>query len=103
MTTNSFFNKIIQSIKNSNIEIENCIFIIPNKRASNILKSELSKIYEPPFFAPTILSLRNLLKKYSEISILSELELLCILYKEYCKLFKEQDEFDVFSKWPKAF
>ncbi len=102
MTTNSFYNKIIQSVKISNIEIENCTFIIPNKRASNILKSELSKIYEPPFFAPTILSIEEFIEEVSEISTLSELELLCILYNEYCNLFEDKDEFDVFSKWAKS-
>ena len=97
----SFIKEVLEDLKNSNANFSKLVFILPSKRSGTILKSELSKLVNQTFFAPSIISIEEFVEVLSNLKTLSNVELLFAFYKVYLEDTEKNDQesFDSFSKW----
>ena len=79
-------------------EISDFCFVFPNKRAGLFFKKELAAVMDgkTPIFAPSMLSINNLLLNYSDIKEAEHVTLLFQLYTVYKRVTKSDDTFDNF-------
>ena len=112
MNAKSFLYRVAQSIKDKkNIDFEDTLIVLPNKRAKNFL---LKYVYNEnkPIFLFDIVSIDDLVKNnvYDKI-ITDKLPLIYILYKSYCKIYyshnplaegEQKESFTDFYTWGKT-
>ncbi|HOH71246.1 MAG TPA: PD-(D/E)XK nuclease family protein [Paludibacteraceae bacterium] len=79
-------------------EISDFCFVFPNKRAGLFFKKELAAVMDSktPIFAPSMLSINNLLLNYSDIKEAEHVTLLFQLYTVYKRVTQSDDTFDNF-------
>ena len=79
-------------------EISDFCFVFPNKRAGLFFKKELAAVMngKTPIFAPSMLSINNLLLNYSDIKEAEHVTLLFQLYTVYKRVTQSDDTFDNF-------
>lgn len=79
-------------------EISDFCFVFPNKRAGLFFKKELAAVMDSktPIFAPSMLSINNLLLNYSDLKEAEHVTLLFQLYTVYKRVTKSDDTFDNF-------
>ncbi|HQC05161.1 MAG TPA: PD-(D/E)XK nuclease family protein, partial [Paludibacteraceae bacterium] len=79
-------------------EISDFCFVFPNKRAGLFFKKELAAVMDgkTPIFAPSMLSINNLLLNYSDLKEAEHVTLLFQLYTVYKRVTKSDDTFDNF-------
>jgi len=79
-------------------EISDFCFVFPNKRAGLFFKKELAAVMDgkTPIFAPSMLSINNLLLNYSDIKEAEHVTLLFQLYTVYKRVTQSDDTFDNF-------
>lgn len=91
------FNKFGTSISNKTI-------VLPNKRAKVFLIDALKKYSTQTLFAPSIISIEDLVQDLSNIQSIDNVQLLFEFYKIYTDLTKSQNiqSFDQFANWGKT-
>lgn len=76
--------------------------IIPNKRAAVYIQKYLVDLIEKPFFAPKIITINEWIDQYTDERIVSQTELLFLLYSIHLEIEKQDAEsFNDFIKWGK--
>ena len=97
----SFLQIVLSELTKNKVNLSDCIFILPNKRAGLFLKEALSYTIEKSVFSPDILPIDDFITSLSGLSKISNTELLFEFYSVY-KLNtkkKEQNNFEDFIKW----
>ena len=97
----SFLKIVLSELTKNKVNLSDCIFILPNKRAGLFLKEALSYTIEKSVFSPDILPIDDFITSLSGLSKISNTELLFEFYSVY-KLNtkkKEQNNFEDFIKW----
>ena len=97
----SFLQIVVSELTKNKVNLSDCIFILPNKRAGLFLKEALSYTIEKNIFSPDILPIDDFITSLSGLSKISNTELLFEFYSVY-KLNtkkKEQNNFEDFIKW----
>ena len=97
-----FIKKALNDINSKDIGFNDCVFILPNKRAGVVLLYVISNQIDSISFAPQILSIEEFVTELSDLKPIKSIELLFELYEVYKKFINGQDEiedFDSFSKW----
>lgn len=99
MTT--FIYDVLEDLQKNGENLSDVTFILPSKRAGLFLKNQLSKVINTTIFAPQILSIEEFVEDLSQISSISNTELLFEFYTSYTQLTKKEqlDTFESFSKW----
>ena len=100
-TMQSFLKIVLSELTKNKVNLSDCIFILPNKRAGLFLKEALSYTIEKSVFSPDILPIDDFITSLSGLSKISNTELLFEFYSVY-KLNtkkKEQNNFEDFIKW----
>ena len=100
-TMQSFIKIVLSELSKKKVNLSDCVFILPNKRAGLFLKEAISSTIEKNIFSPDILPIDDFITSLSGLSKISNTELLFEFYSVY-KLnthTQEQNEFEDFIKW----
>lgn len=85
---------------NREIDLSQVAFVFPNRRSGKFFQYYLGKIDEvKPMFSPKILTINSLMSELSQLKQVDKIELLFVLYEEYCKLHSNSESFDKFVFW----
>ncbi len=100
---NTFLGEVCQKIYDTHQnELDEVVIIIPNRRASVYIHKHLSDHFDSPFFAPKITTINEWIDENTEEEIISQTELLFLLFDIYVDVDKEEaEDFDSFLKWGK--
>ena len=100
-TMQSFLKIVLSELKKNKVNLSDCVFILPNKRAGLFLKEALSYTIEKNIFSPDILPIDDFITSLSGLSKISNTELLFEFYSVYKLNTKkqEQNDFEDFIKW----
>ncbi len=97
----SFLEIILLELKKNKVNLSDCIFILPNKRAGLFLKDTISNSIDKNIFSPEIVSIDDFITSISGLSSISNTNLLFEFYSVY-KAHPEKEgknEFEEFLKW----
>jgi hypothetical protein len=99
----TFLGEVCQKIyDNHKDELDEIAIIIPNRRASVYIHKHLSDYFNTPFFAPKITTINEWVDENTAEEIISQTELLFLLFDIYVEVDKEEaEDFDSFLKWGK--
>ena len=79
-----------------NRDIQNMVFVFPNRRAGIFFKKYLSDIIDGPIFSPTVTTVSDLFIQLSELQPADHIYLLFSLYRHYSDLCPQKESFDEF-------
>ena len=79
--------------------LDEIVIIFPNKRAKLYFNKYLSEIISKPIFSPEILTINELIDKFTNLRISDELTLTFYLYQIFKKHIKSTENFDDFYYW----
>ncbi|UGS20953.1 PD-(D/E)XK nuclease family protein [Flavobacterium cyclinae] len=105
MKTITFLDKLSQAIlSQSDIELSNCLIVLPNKRAKVFLLESLKNQLEKTSFAPTIISIEDFIQDISGLRTIDSIELLFEFYEVYLSVTEKtkQKSFEEFATWAKT-
>ncbi len=97
----SFISEVLDQLYSARVDLKRSIFVLPNKRAAVFLKKELSKKLTHPILSPEIFSIEEFIEQMSEISVITQAELLFEFFTVY-QLHtpkEEQEPFEAFLNW----
>jgi hypothetical protein len=95
-----FLEKIaVSSYKKFGNHLNKHCFVFPNRRAGIFFLKYLSSNIECPIWEPSILTINELFRQYSDLQLAEHETLLFDLYKVYTKLMKSPESFDNFFFW----
>jgi CRISPR/Cas system-associated exonuclease Cas4 (RecB family) len=80
-------------------ELDEIVIIFPNKRAKLYFNKYLSEIIDKPIFSPEILTINELIDKFTNLKISDELTLTFHLFRIFKKHIKSSENFDDFYYW----
>ncbi len=96
----SFLQEVAQEVCNGRDELEQYIFVLPSKRAGNVLKSCLSKEMGKTFFAPEVFGIEEFVQNISAQQSASRISLLFTLYEAYLDITPDEPEsYASFVQW----
>ena len=97
-TMQSFLKIVLSELNKKKVNLSDCVFILPNKRAGLFLKEAISTTIEKNIFSPDILPIDDFITLLSGLSKISNTELLFEFYSVYKlnTLPHEQNEFEDF-------
>lgn len=80
--------------------LDHLVVVLPNKRAKVFLLEQLKLFYDHRIFAPTIISVEELVQDIAQLRGIDSIELLFEFYLVYKQLLKEKaEDFDYFVNW----
>lgn len=75
-------------------------FVFPNRRSGKFFQKYLSQVADgKSLFSPTVITINTLLTELSQLQPVDKIELLFVLYEEYCRLRQSDEPFDKFVFW----
>ena len=80
-------------------QLSNCLLVFPNRRAGLFFSKYLNELVDQPIFSPEVLTINDLIKEWSPLKVVDNLDLLCRLYKIYGSVCKTKETFDEFYHW----
>ena len=97
----TFLKEKIERIYQSHPQnLKDVSIIIPNKRAAVYIQNYLAEEKGTAQFSPEILTINEWVDGHTEEKIISQIELLFILYTVHCEIEKEDaEDFNTFIKW----
>lgn len=97
----SFIHHVLSNLYKEHNSLSQFTFILPSRRSGIYLKHTISEIIQTTEFAPNIISIEEFVESISNIKAISNNELLFKFYTAYLKVTpkKEQEPFEIFSKW----
>lgn len=105
MKHTTFLDKLSQAILlQSDMQLSNCIIVLPNKRAKVFLLESLKNHLDSTSFAPTIISIEDFIQEISGLRTIDPIELLFEFYEIYLSVTEssKQQPFDEFASWAKT-
>lgn len=105
MKQDTFLDKLSAIIlSQSDIELSNCLIVLPNKRAKVFLLESLKNQLETTSFAPTIISVEDFIQDISGLRTIDPIELLFEFYEVYLSVTEKskQQTFEEFATWAKT-
>jgi hypothetical protein len=105
MKQDTFLDKLSAIIlSQSDIELSNCLIVLPNKRAKVFLLESLKNQLGTTSFAPTIISIEDFIQEISSLRTIDPIELLFEFYEVYLSVTdkSKQQSFEEFATWAKT-
>ena len=105
MKQDTFLDKLSKTIlSQSNVQLSNCLIVLPNKRAKVFLLEHLKTHLESTFFAPKIISIEDFIQEISNLRTIDSIELLFEFYEVYLSVTEttKQQSFEEFAIWAKT-
>jgi hypothetical protein len=99
-----FLKDVTKDIFNNNVNISDCIIILPNKRSGFFLKEEINFQVNNTIFSPRIYEIDDFMSLVSGVEKISNTDIIFELYKTYCesKSKKKPENFEEFISWGKS-
>ncbi len=91
----------IDIISKYGTDLSDVAVVFPNKRAALFLNEELARCAGKPVWAPTYLTISDLFRKYSALSVGDPIRLVCELYNTYIEITGKDETLDHFYDWGK--
>ena len=88
----SFLKIVLSELYNNEINLSECVFVLPNKRAGLFLKKTISDTITNSIFSPEILSIDDFITSISGLSKTSNTELLFEFYSVYSSATKKEEK-----------
>ena len=97
----SFIEKIANHIHTEDFALEHLTIVLPSERAKKYLASALFKVYKRPIIAPTMITMDQWVKSYSEYNVIDKTRALIRLFEIQLKQAKTEEDrsFDEFLSW----
>lgn len=96
----SFLSEVTHDlISNYSIELEDLLIVVPNKRASILIKHEITKQLKTVVFSPKIVSIEEFIEEISGIKKISDFEAISELYCVYKNEIDSPENFENFISW----
>jgi hypothetical protein len=105
MKSTTFLDKLSATIlSQSDIQLSNCLIVLPNKRAKVFLLESLKNQLEITSFAPIIISIEDFIQEISGLRTIDPIELLFEFYEVYLSVTdkSKQQTFEEFATWAKT-
>ena len=80
-------------------DLSHTALVFPNKRAALFLNEELALCAGKPVWAPVYLTISELFRRYSKLSVGDPINLVCQLYKSYTAITGKDETLDRFYDW----
>lgn len=81
-------------------DLSHIAFVFPNRRSGKFFQHYLAQIDKKrSMFSPVILTINSLMSELSHYEPVDKIELLFVIYEEYCKLYNGSESFDKFAFW----
>lgn len=94
-----FLLEIAQKVINKHPRLEEVTLVFPNRRAIVFFRKHLGTMLRKPAFAPTMLTIEEYIKGFSNVQVPDKLELVHRLYKAYVATVSSKESFDRFYYW----
>ncbi len=101
----TFLDKLSSTLlRQSDVELSNCLIVLPNKRAKVFLLESLKNNLEGTSFAPNIISIEDFIQDIAGLRSVDPVELLFEFYEVYLAVTDKikQQSFEEFSTWAKT-
>lgn len=96
----SFLEEIVEELHKNKIDLKNCIYILPSKRAGTFLKKILSKKINKTVISPDIYSIEEFIEVIADLNYATQTQQLFELYKSYLEVGTyEKESFESFLNW----
>ena len=94
-----FLKDVTKDIFNNNVNISDCIIILPNKRSGFFLKEEINFQVSNTIFSPKIYEIDDFMSLVSGVEKISNTDIIFELFKTYCesKSKKKAENFELKS------
>lgn len=101
MSQQRFLHQFAAEIKKDfPLSMDDLVVVLPNKRAKVFLLEQLKLFYDSRVFAPTIISVEELVQEIAQLRGIDSIELLFEFYLVYKQLLKDKaEDFDYFVNW----
>lgn len=93
--------KIIQIFDQNSDDFSDITIVIPNKRASVYIQKHLGEHLKKVVFSPVILTISEWIDQHTTQRILTQTELLFILFEVHQEISEAPENFEQFSQWGK--
>lgn len=80
-------------------DLSHIALVFPNKRAALFLNEELAQCSDKPVWAPNYLTISDLFRRYSSLTVGDPIKLVCELYKTYTEVTGKDETLDHFYDW----
>lgn len=97
----SFIEEVVTTLLQRGDDVAETLFVVPSRRAGNMLRSALSRKLKKTIFAPEIFSIEEFITHISGLRAVDQTEQLFALFKVYQENTPkaEQESFSVFYGW----
>ena len=86
--------------RNEGGSLSHIAFVFPNRRSGKFFQHYLAQEADGnSLFSPTILTINSLMTELAQLQPVDKIELLFMIYEEYCKLRQSDEPFDKFVFW----
>jgi RecB family exonuclease len=96
----TFVNQLASYIKQSDVELQNWVLILPSERAKQYIRKALFEAYQKPIPAPRMYTIHQWVRQLSPTTIIDRVRLMLTLYEVHVEKVGHKDEiFDEFLHW----
>ena len=74
-------------------------FVFPNKRASLFMNEQLARLVDKPLWSPSYITISDLFRKHSELTVADPIKLICDLHKVFTSITSIEETLDHFYGW----
>ena len=97
---NSFLAQVAEKIISiSGNNLSETAIVFPNKRAALFMNEQLARISDRPIWSPAYLTISELFKSLSPLTIADPIKLTCELYKSFVRVTGSNESLDHFYGW----
>ena len=80
-------------------DLAHIAIVFPNKRASLFLNQELAKLSDGPIWSPSYITISELFRQQSNLTVVDPIKSLCVLHKAYIEKTGRNETLDEFYGW----
>jgi len=100
MNENTFLEYVAEDIiKKYGTDLSNIAVVFPNKRASLFLNEYLLRHVDKPMWSPAYITISDLFRSHSTLTVADPLKLVCDLYQVYLDVTGANESLDRFFSW----
>ena len=100
MNENTFLEYVAEDIiKKYGTDLSNIAVVFPNKRASLFLNEHLLRHVDKPMWSPAYITISDLFRSHSTLTVADPLKLVCDLYQVYLDVTGANESLDRFFSW----
>ena len=86
-------------IRKYGTDLSQLAIVFPNKRASLFLNEHLARLSERPIWSPAYITISDLFRQQSSLTVADPIKLVCELHKSFCQQTGSNETLDKFYSW----